>query len=61
MLLLIADLNECGEGGTCGDVASCENTPGSYKCNCLAKGFEYNAKRRGCFGKKCLMTPICKY
>ena len=61
ILLLIADVNECEKGDTCGEVANCENTEGSYRCNCFSKGFEYNAKTRGCFGKKCLVGPFCKY
>ena len=57
---LTADINECEKIDTCGGEANCENTFGSYKCNCSSKGFEYNAKRRGCFDKKCLVGPLCK-
>ncbi|GFR76121.1 latent-transforming growth factor beta-binding protein 4 [Elysia marginata] len=29
-----ADVNECQEGNPCGDVATCQNTIGSFICNC---------------------------
>ena len=61
MPFLFADVNECEKGDMCGGEANCENTFGSYKCSCFSKGFAYNAKRRRCFGKKCLVRPVCKY
>ncbi|XP_044176626.1 fibrillin-2-like isoform X1 [Acropora millepora] len=53
------DINECEKRDTCGGEANCENTFGSYKCNC-GKGYEYSAKRRDCFDiDECREPSIC--
>ncbi|KAK2556320.1 Latent-transforming growth factor beta-binding protein 1 [Acropora cervicornis] len=57
---IVPDINECEKRDTCGGEANCENTFGSYKCNCSSKGFEYNAKRRRCFDiDECREPSIC--
>ena len=58
MLFSTVDVNECERGNMCGEAAKCENTVGSYKCSCPSKGFQYNAERGRCLGKKCLVGPF---
>lgn len=31
---IISDIDECNNGGHCGEGAICTNTEGSYKCTC---------------------------
>ncbi len=33
-MFLFADIDECSAGDTCGYGRPCENTPGSYRCDC---------------------------
>ena len=49
---ILADINECSQEPCLGEENStCENTEGSYKCQCI-KGFRKSADGSICEGKK---------
>lgn len=52
VLFLSPDINECEKNNICGNVAKCENMPGTYKCVC-PKGYAFNMEKKNCFGKEC--------
>ena len=45
------DINECGDISLCGKHGHCQNTPGSYMCNCN-EGFELSENKSLCLRKK---------
>ena len=47
IIIFFSDINECAYGNICPYNGVCENTPGSYKCNCNA-GTELRG--RSCVG-----------
>lgn len=45
-----SDIDECLDRGFC-QGGSCENTPGSFQCNC-PKGFDVSSDGKFCIGKR---------
>ena len=64
LLFFVVDEDECINGfAACGLQATCENTPGSYKCLC-PRGFNYeNGACQDideCMGKACHKDAVCR-
>ncbi len=52
--VITTDIDDCKTAKrkrkNCGDVATCENTEGSFHCEC-PEGFSFDKKERECYGK----------
>ena len=51
LTFVIVEINECEKKYICGPTAMCEDTYGSYKCNC-PDGFFFNKTNKKCEGEK---------
>ena len=60
VFLFSPDINECEENNICGNVAKCENMPGTYKCVC-PEGYAFNMENKKCFGKECFLMSLAVY
>ena len=55
----IPDINECSTNRTCDLVVSvCNNTLGSYTCDCMTGYYHANGRDKICTGKHCVVTAV---